>query len=100
MSEPSEREDLEQMQSSPGWLRFQQHVRKSWGPEGYGLRLKRAVTEAKAAGQDQADAVARVDAQSDAVNEVLSWPKERARQLANQETQRRQEPSLSRGGSL
>ena len=102
MSEQTEREDLEQLVMCPGWLRFAQYVRKSWGPEGYGLRIKRAVTEAKAAGQDQSDAVARVDAANDAVNEVLSWPTERARALLAQETQRRheREPTLSRRGTL
>jgi hypothetical protein len=102
MSEPTEREDLEQLQTSPGWLRFAEYVRHQWGPIGYGQRLKRAVTQAMADKTDIALAVASVDAANNAVNEVLSYPQQRINQLLAMEAnvQREKHPPLSRRGTL
>jgi hypothetical protein len=102
MIEPTEREDLDQLLASPGWVRFAAYVKKQWGPEGYGIRLKQAVTAAIAANQDVSNAVSRVDAANDAVNEVLTWPRERVKHLEHFEQQRKQEqtPTMSRRGSL
>jgi hypothetical protein len=102
MSEPTEREDYEQLQTSPGWLRFTEFAKKQWGPIGYGQRLKRAIADAKAAGEDLSNAVARVDAANDAVNELLSYPASRVKDLYAQEAQRTlaNQPPLSRRGHL
>jgi hypothetical protein len=102
MSEPTEREDYEQLVTSPGWLRFAEFAKKQWGPVGYGQRLKQAIADAKRAGIDLSEAVARVDAASDAVNELLTWPKTRAADLLSQEANRKREtePPLSRRGTL
>lgn len=102
MVEASEREDFEELLKSPGWQRFVGYARKQWGPEGYGVRIKRAIGEAKSAGIDLAEAVARVDAANDEINKLLSYPKERAEALIAQEHTRKLalEPPLSRRGML
>lgn len=100
MSEPTEREDLEQLLTSPGWLRVTERAKKEWGPVGYGVKLKQAVLHATLSKEDAAEAVRRVDAASDAMNAFLSWPQTRIHELMALEAQRKQEPSLSRRGTL
>lgn len=101
MSEPTDREDLEQLVTSPGWLRLMAFAKKQWGPEGYGVRVKQAIAHAIAQKDDIAHAVQRVDAANDEINRLLSWPQERIRELLAQEQVRKQQldPPLSRRGS-
>jgi hypothetical protein len=102
MSEPTEREDLEQLQSCPGWLRFVAFAKQQWGPAGYGVRLKQAIAAAQAKGEDLSQAVARVDAANEEINALLTWPRRRATDLAAAEQQRTREQQvpLSRRGQL
>jgi hypothetical protein len=102
MSEPTEREDLEQLLTSPGWLRFTDYAKREWGPVGYGRKLKQAVSQAIEHKQDAAVAVQRVDAVNDEINALLSYPNHRINELLALEAQRKQaqEPPLSRRGTL
>jgi hypothetical protein len=102
MSEPTEREDFEELMKAPGWLRFAEYCRKQWGPVGYGQRIKRAVTQAIQDKTDPGHAVACVDAANNAVNEVLTYPQQRVNQLLAMEAdvKREQQPPLSRRGNL
>lgn len=102
MSEPQEREDLEQLVSSPGWLRFLAYVKDQWGAVAYGRRLKQAVLDARSRHESAETAIMRVDSANDEVNKMLSWPGERVRDLTALETRRTQEqtPMVSRRGTL
>ena len=102
MVETSEREDYEQLLVSPGWMRFVAFARKQWGAEGYGVRVKQAIGDAKKDGIDLAEAVARVDAANEEINRLLSYPQTRAQALLAQEHTRKLalEPPLSRRGTL
>ena len=98
MTEPNEREDLDQFLSHPGWLRFQAYVKTEWGSVAFARKLK----EAAVGTTDAAQAVLRVNAAHDAVNELMLWPQMRLKVLtASEETRKRdQNPPLSRRGSL
>lgn len=102
MSETGEREDLESLLSNPGWLRLMAYARKTYAGDSYAKRIKAAIASAIAAKADVNAAVQAVDAESNAVNDVLSWPGERAKQLLALEDQRQRElqPQLSRRGNL
>lgn len=102
MTEPQEREELESLLMTPGWIRFASYAKEQWGPVGYGMRLKRAIAQAREAKTDLGEAVARVDAANDAVNELLSWVQARVTQLLEHEARRKREqsPTLSRRGTL
>jgi hypothetical protein len=83
LSEPlqDERDDLAALIQSAGWKRLIEYGRAEWGPSGYGARMK----DAYATGDQQSPGIlillARIDGGSDAVNELLSWPLARLRQL-------------------
>lgn len=102
MSEPSERDDLEQFLTSNGWLRFQAYAKTEWGAVAYAKKLKDAVVEAADKRTDPAQAVLRVNAAHDAVNDLMLWPVARAKTLQGLDTtrQRNAEPPLSRRGTL
>ena len=96
--EPNEREDLDQFLTHPGWLRFQAYVKTEWGSVAFARKLK----EAAVGTTDAAQAVLRVNAAHDAVNELMLWPAMRLKVLVSaEETRKREkEPPLSRRGSL
>jgi hypothetical protein len=65
------RDDLQAMLDSPGWQRFVAHVATQWsGPEVL-IRLVAALNA------EQYTLAARITAAGEAVNAVLSWPKQR-----------------------
>jgi hypothetical protein len=84
MSETREREELETLLMSPGWLRLLTYVRQAWKDD-YPQKIKMAIRDATEKNQNVAEAVLRVDAANDEVNAVMSWPKQRVQQLLAQE---------------
>lgn len=89
-----EKSELEQLVTSPGWLRVMEHARKEW-KEDYPVKIKLAMTS----GTDATIAWNRVDAGSDAVNALLSWPSERLRTMAERLARDQAAPSVSRRGA-
>ena len=71
-------DSLKALVTSPGWQLFLAQAQKEWGGEGYGRRMKALLTNIPA-GPDRAlqmaGEVEKIDAASDAVNELLTWPK-------------------------
>ena len=98
MTEPNEREDLDQFLSHPGWLRFQAYVKTEWGSVAFARKLK----EAAVGTTDAAQAVLRVNAAHDAVNELMLWPQMLLKVLVSSEETRKRDQNqpLSRRGSL
>ena len=88
----SEREDLDALVTSPGWLRF-----KAWAAAEYGpLLLARAADEPNEL--DALNKLRQARAINGAVEVMLAWP---TRTLANlQATVARHAPSESRRGGL
>lgn len=89
-----EREDLHALLHTPGWQRVLSVARGQWGGDGYGAQIKLAIAKAKAEGSDVSAAVSAVDAAQDAVNQLMSWPADRVRDL---EKQTEQATALDRG---
>ena len=77
-----EREDWQALLASPGWGRVVAHARALYAGEGYGRAIKLAISNALTEKRDVAAAVAAVDAASEAVNQVLSLPADRFRELS------------------
>lgn len=102
MSDPTEREALEQLISCPGWHVFINHVKAEWGAIEVVQKIKRAITDAKERKEDVSEAVLRVNAAHDAVNALMLWPRTRAQTLTGNEAARQREldPPLSRRGTL
>lgn len=87
----NEKDDLEQLLKSAGWLRYEQHLKDYWQRE--------LSTHIAAAADDREDAFAiqkirQVIAAQKAVQQALAWPKERLARLTRPETA----TSMSRGG--
>jgi hypothetical protein len=76
----SQREDLENLLKSPGWLLVVEQAREEWAT-GYPRKIKMAIQSARESGQDIAAAVSAIDVASDAVNALMSWPGERLKKL-------------------
>jgi hypothetical protein len=71
VADSNEKTDLEQLLSSPGWLRFLEHARQMWN-----LRLPDRLIAA--AEQPHGDVeVKKVSYAAAEVNALVSWPKER-----------------------
>ena len=87
----SELSALVDLTQSEGWRLVLGYLRAEWGPEGYGRKMQAELSKV-AAGPDRAYEIARlaeqIDATSEAVNLIASWPDERVKQL--------REPSKSR----
>lgn len=97
MSDPAEREHLEQLLTSPGWLLFTAYAKSEWGSTEMVRKMKKAAT----ATDDPAQAVLRVDAAHDAVNDLLLWPRTRINTLIGGEASRQREAeSVTRRGTL
>lgn len=100
MSEPQEREELEALMTTPGWLRLLAYARATWGGDGYAQRIKLAIRTAQDRQQNVAEAVQRVDAANDEVNAILTWPKLRVQQLLQKEAHGQPLATMSRRGGL
>lgn len=101
MPDPAEREHLEQLQTSPGWLVFVAYAKSEWGSTEMVRKMKRAIVEATERREDPAQAVLRVNAAHDAVNDLLMYPRTRVSQLlGGEESRKREAESLSRRGAL
>ena len=94
-----EKADLEGLVLSPGWLRLLEYARVEWR-ENYPAKMKLARMNAKKDGEDAGVAMDRVDAAADAVNALLSWPKERLAGMQARHVRDHAEPSMSRRGTL
>lgn len=66
---------------SSGFQLLRLRARTEWGAEGYGRKMKHAVEKARTDGTDRELAIDKVDAASDAVNVLMSYPEERIGQL-------------------
>jgi hypothetical protein len=77
----SEKDDLDNLLKSPGWLMLKDYARKEWR-ENYPAKVKMAIQHAKGDNLSLSAAVEAVDAASDAINALLSWPQERLQRLA------------------
>lgn len=97
MSDAREREDLEALVASPGWLRLLEHARLAWTVN-YPQKIKLAIMDATEKGQNVAEAVLRINAANDEVNAILSWPKQRVQSLLSQEAARSHSTVDRRGG--
>lgn len=102
MSDDKEREDYDALLKAPGWLRLLNMARQAYGGDGYGRKVKEAIAEARAKQADVEVAVEKVDAASDAVNWIVSYPQNRLRQLTDAAAARHLEthPPVTRRGSL
>ena len=98
MTPTDEHAELQSLVTSPGWLRVLEHARLEW-KEGYPAKMKLARMNAKRDGEDAGVAMDRVDAASDAVNAILSWPQERLRTMAERHAREHAVPSESRRGT-
>lgn len=76
---------LRDLQQSEGWKLLLGYLEREWGPAGYGWRMQKALSEIPRNGE-RAYEIARIaeqiDATSEAVNQITSWPQERIQQLA------------------
>lgn len=102
MTDPNDREHLEQLVSSPGWLLLLAYVKSEWGSAAFARRLKQAITDAVERREDPAQAALRVNAQHDAVNALMLYPQERVQHLLGHEAARKreQDPPIGRRGTL
>jgi hypothetical protein len=91
----TERDDLDNLLKSNGWLRFLAQCKKEWGPTPYAARLEQAVT-----GEDAHARLQALIASHRAINALLTWPSERIKQLDEKVARESMPPMLSRGGSL
>lgn len=91
----NEKDDLDSLLTSPGWLRVVNWARTEWA-DGYPAKVKMAIMKAKEQGSDIAAAVEAVDAAADAVNALLSWPSNRLR--GYEMAAELPEPTMTRGG--
>ena len=89
-----QQEHLANLLKSPGWLLFKEHCRKQWGAEGYGRKMKQAVSNAKAT--DLGTVVHGIDVANDEINALLSWPEDQLRRSGLKEAP---PVSLQRGGA-
>lgn len=78
----TERDELVDLIKHPGFLRFAQHVQQEWAA-GLSLKMKQAVKDAKAKGEDVEVAIEKVDYAGDQIAALLTWPRERVAQLTD-----------------
>lgn len=71
MITPSDRENLDALVNSAGWMWLSAYVTREWGPAG--LRFQQAVREA-AQSSDAVVGLQKVIAQQDAVHDVMQAP--------------------------
>ncbi len=97
-----EREDLQALMQAPGWARLLAVARAQWAGEGYGRQIKLAIATAQQQNKDVSAAVSAVDAASEAVNQLMTYPQERVRELDTKQAQATaaERGQLSRRGGL
>lgn len=96
---PSEKEDLDQLVHSQGWLRVKAFASKEWS-EQHEAHVRRAANEVNDAMAIQK--LRQVIAAKEAIERLVQWPHERMRQLdaAEKSNETEQAQPLSRRGSL
>lgn len=90
-----DRKDLDyltQLVTHPGWLLFKDYARRQWGPEGYGRRMKEAISRH----DDATRAVMATDVAATEINALMSWPEDQVKHAAPKPPA---EFSLQRGGA-
>lgn len=90
-----EKDDLDNLIKSPGWLRFKEHLEVHWRDT--------LLTAIASAANDSNDAVSigkirQIVAAQQAVQRCLAYPAERLRLLSEQDAALLAVPSQSRGG--
>jgi hypothetical protein len=90
-----EHEDLANLVTHPGWLRWREYVRTQWGARAYAERL-----DAAAAGEDAAEAIRITRGKKDAVMAVVDWPESRLKYLEHQQAAAQEPVGYSRRGPL
>ena len=90
-----EKDDLENLVKSPGWLRFKEQQETYWRDTLLGAIASAAndSNEAVSIGK-----IRQIVAAQQAVQRCVAWPQERMRHLSEQDAAERAVPSLSRGG--
>ena len=94
MTDSNEKADLEQLIASAGWLRIVERARVEW-KEGYPMKIKLAITEAREKGESVEAAVLKVDYANDQIAALVSYPKDRLAQIVRAKDVHN---VLSRGG--
>lgn len=92
----SEKEDLEQLTTHPGWHRFLGYVKTQWGPVAYARQLEQAARALK----EKPTGVEEVITAHTEINALLSWPSDRLRALEQQATKANEPATFSRRGAL
>lgn len=101
MSDASEREDLEQLMLHPGWLRYRAYVESQWGADACIQKIDTALSTLERGDQQAAnETVTQIRARAREAQRLLMWPRERVNTLMAMESQRKQEPTYSRRGTL
>ena len=90
----SERDDLDNLTKTNGWLRLIARAKQEWGPAAYAIALEQASEAANASAE-----LLAVKRCQRAVNGILSWPGNRVKELDKQKEEAAQPESLSRGGA-
>jgi len=91
----NDREALQDLVTSKGWLLFKEWARVQWGPEGYGEKIAavmhRYADDALALGQE----LRKVHTATEEINVLMKWPEE---QLKKGEPKEELPVSMHRGG--
>lgn len=90
-----EREALEDLLSSDGWLLFKEQARKQWGPEGYGKKLAGVMANYQDDPIALGHELRKVHTATEEINALMKWPEE---QLKRTEVKPDAAPSMYRGG--
>lgn len=94
----TEKEDWDDLQRHAGWQRLVSYAKTQWGGLAYRAKIDQAIAKAEADKTDVASAVKAVNAVTDEVNRLLSYPHDRVRQLSQPSTA--DVVPLSRRGAL
>jgi hypothetical protein len=93
---------FKELVQSIGWRLLKAHAAHDWGPEGYGRQMQAALVKVPQ-GPDRAYELAqvaeRVEATSQAVNAVMTYPEEQIRLLSPEKASKRPFNALRRFGS-
>ena len=89
-----EREDLDNLVTHPGWLRFREQVRLEWGAKAYAEKVDAA------AAHDELVNLKALRLAKDAVMTLIGWPEYRLKRIAEAYAMETAPESLSRRGPL
>lgn len=90
-----EHEDLQNLITHPGWLRWRDYIKTQWGARAYAEKLDTAATA-----DDPVFAVKTMRVAKDAVMAVVGWPEERVKFIEQQKEREAEPVSQSRRGPL